>query len=115
MCRTEMLKEFFKLNEEVIKRLKCLSNTGIDEEAWIRLEGVKVDDDMKECYDTASKWEVLKLRKKLKNLKEDNIVSEFSAIKRKGWPSYIDEFMKMNELWCEISESNDALMYLQMR
>lgn len=112
MCRQEMLKEFFELNEKVIKRLKCLGNTGMDEEAWIRLEGVKVDEGMEECYETISKWEVLKLRKKLRNLKEDNIVSEFSDIELKGWSS-INEFMKMNELWFEISESDDALMYLR--
>lgn len=42
-CREEMIKEFFDLNKKVINRLRNLSKTGKDEEAWIRLEGIEVD------------------------------------------------------------------------
>lgn len=112
-CREEMIKEFFDLNKKVINRLRNLSKTGKDEEAWIRLEGIEVDQE--ECYQSVSQWKVRELKKQLIGLKKVNIISSFAAIKIKGWASYIEELMQMDLLWYEISISDDALKELQKK
>lgn len=112
-CREEMLKEFFKLNTQVIKRLDHLCKAGVDEDAWLRLEDAKVKEGLEECYETVNKFQVLKLKKGLINLKEgeqpENIISKFLSIKPGSWSYYINEFAEMNELECDITASNEYL------
>lgn len=118
-CRNELLEEFFNLKRKVIERLEHLCKAGMDEDAWLRLEGTKVKEESEEYYyETVNKFQVLKLKKDLKQLKEgeqpENIVSNFLSIKHGSWKYNIKELVEMTELACDITASNDALKHLQM-
>lgn len=118
-CRKELLKEFFNLKTKVIERLNHLYKAGVDEEAWIRLEDAKVKEGLEECYETVNKFQVLRLKKYLNNLKEgeqlEKVISDFLNIKPENWSYYINDFAELYELENDITVSNDALMYLQMK